>query len=240
HRIIGTDISPKAISIAEKNVKSAGLAKYIDLQVKPFQQYTEAPAPKGVLMSNPPYGERIKIEEIEALYDMIGERLKHIFMGYDAYILSYKKECFDKVGLKPSRRFPLFNGALECEMREYEIFAGKLNQRPREERRERPTREENRERHPREEKREYRPREEKREYRPREDRREQHPKEDRRERPPREERRERPPREERIRATSKSGEKKPRPPFKAKGDKGDKRGEAPKKPFFDSYKKDSQ
>lgn len=135
YRIIGTDISPKAVSIAEKNVKNAGLKKYIDLEVKPMQQYTEAPKPEGVLMTNPPYGERIKVEDLDELYSMIGERLKHVFTGYDAFVLSYKKEFFDKIGLKPSKRFFLFNGQLECEMREYEIFSGKRDDRPKTERR---------------------------------------------------------------------------------------------------------
>jgi putative N6-adenine-specific DNA methylase len=133
YRIIGSDISGKAIDIAEKNIKNAGLKKYIDLSVKPFQQYTEAPVESGVLMTNPPYGERLKVEELDALYSMIGERLKHVFTGYNAYILSYKKEGFDNIGLKPSKRFFLYNGALECEMREYEIFAGKRNMQPRDE-----------------------------------------------------------------------------------------------------------
>ncbi|MBK5195857.1 MAG: RNA methyltransferase [Proteiniphilum sp.] len=125
HRIVGSDISPMAIAIAEKNIKSAGLKKYIDLSVLPLQQYTEAPAAEGVLITNPPYGERIKVEELEALYSMIGERLKHVFLGFNAYVLSYRKESFDAIGLKHSNRFFLYNGALECEMREYEIFSGK-------------------------------------------------------------------------------------------------------------------
>jgi putative N6-adenine-specific DNA methylase len=78
-----------------------------------------------VVITNPPYGERIKVEELDELYGMIGERLKHVFSGFNAYILSYRKESFDAIGLKHSRRFFLYNGALECEMREYEIFAGK-------------------------------------------------------------------------------------------------------------------
>ncbi len=131
-KIIGTDISGHAISIAEKNIKNAGLKNYITLEVKPFQQYTEAPEPAGVLMINPPYGERIRVDDIEALYNMIGERLKHVFSGYDAYVLSFKKENFDNIGLKPTKRFFLFNGALECEMRKYEIFAGKRDDRSRE------------------------------------------------------------------------------------------------------------
>lgn len=125
HRIIGSDISPKAISVAERNIKNAGLLKHIDLSVKPFQQYTEAPQPEGVLVTNPPYGERIRVEELDELYSMIGERLKHVFAGYDAYVLSYRKDLFDKIGLRPTRRFFLYNGALECEMRHYEIFSGK-------------------------------------------------------------------------------------------------------------------
>lgn len=133
HRIIGSDISPKMIGIAEKNIKNAGLKKYIDLSVKPLQQYTEAPAPEGILMTNPPYGERLKVEDLEELYSMIGERLKHVFTGYNAYVLSYKKESFDTIGLKPSKRFFLYNGALECEMREYEIFSGKRDDRPKKE-----------------------------------------------------------------------------------------------------------
>ena len=133
HKIIGTDISGQAISIAEKNIKNAGLKNYITVEVKPFQQYTEAPQPPGVLMTNPPYGERIRIDDIEALYNMIGERLKHVFSGYDAYVLSFKKENFDNIGLKPAKRFFLFNGPLECEMRKYEIFAGKRDDRSRDE-----------------------------------------------------------------------------------------------------------
>jgi len=130
HRIIGSDISPAAIAIAERNIKSAGLKKQIDLSVLPLQQYTEAPAAEGLLMTNPPYGERIKVEELEALYAMIGERLKHVFLGFNAYVLSYRKESFDAIGLKHSNRFFLFNGALECEMREYEIFSGKRKEHP--------------------------------------------------------------------------------------------------------------
>lgn len=130
HRIIGSDISPIAIAIAEKNIKSAGLKNYIDLSVLPLQQYAKAPATEGVLITNPPYGERIRVEELETLYAMIGERLKHVFLGFNAYVLSYRKESFDAIGLKHTNRFFLFNGALECEMREYEIFSGKRKAHP--------------------------------------------------------------------------------------------------------------
>lgn len=134
HRIIGSDNSPAAIAVAERNCKNAGLKNHIELSVKPFQQYTEAPATEGVVITNPPYGERIKVDDLDELYAMIGERLKHVFTGFNAYILSYRKESFDAIGLKHSARFFLYNGALECEMREYEIFSGKRKEQSRDER----------------------------------------------------------------------------------------------------------
>lgn len=125
YKIYGSDISSEAIAIAAKNVKNAGLDKSIDLKVMPFENYTEAPSENAILVTNPPYGERIKPEDLFGLYENIGERLKHVFMGYSAWILSYKKECFDKIGLKPSKKIQLVNGSLQCEFRKYDIFAGK-------------------------------------------------------------------------------------------------------------------
>ncbi|MDH6388257.1 putative N6-adenine-specific DNA methylase [Dysgonomonas sp. PH5-37] len=125
HKIYGSDISARAIKIAEENIKNAGLSRHINLQVKSLQQYTEAPAEKGLIVTNPPYGERIKPDDLFGLYEMIGERLKHVFMGYTAWVLSYKTECFHKIGLKPTSKIKLKNGSLDCEYRRYDIFAGK-------------------------------------------------------------------------------------------------------------------
>lgn len=125
HKIYGSDIDIKAIQIAKDNVKNAGMTDCITLQVKSFEKYTEVPAEEGLLITNPPYGERLKPESLSQLYEMIGERLKHIFPGYQAWILSYKKECFDKIGLKPSKKIKLVNGSLQCEFRRYDIFSGK-------------------------------------------------------------------------------------------------------------------
>ena len=125
YKIYGSDISPQAIEIARLNVKEAGVERHIDFKVMPFEDYKRAPADSGVLITNPPYGERIKSEDLLGLYENIGERLKHVFMGYSAWILSYKKECFHKIGLRHSKRYQLKNGSLDCEFRGYEIFAGK-------------------------------------------------------------------------------------------------------------------
>lgn len=123
-KIYGSDMSAQAISIAQKNVKSASLGKYIELETRSIQKITEAPE-NGMLVMNPPYGERISSNDLLVLYETIGERLKHAFTGYTAWILSYREECFDKIGLRPSARIPLMNGALDCEFRKYDIFRGK-------------------------------------------------------------------------------------------------------------------
>jgi len=120
----GSDISDRAIAIASKNIKNAGLSKYIELEIKPFQKYEEAPQP-GILITNPPYGERLNPQDLMALYSMIGERIKHVFTGYSAWILSSNREGFDNIGLKPSEKEKLINGSLDCEFRKYEIFSGK-------------------------------------------------------------------------------------------------------------------
>lgn len=127
HKIYGYDNSPQANEITMHNIKAAGVTKDIVLKLQPFQQF-EAPEEKSILITNPPYGERISTNDLLGLYQMIGERLKHAFTNNDAWILSYRTECFDQIALKPSAKIPLFNGALECEFRKYQIFSGKYKE----------------------------------------------------------------------------------------------------------------
>ncbi len=124
HKIYGFDNNPKANEIAIHNVKAAGVGRDVVLRIQPFQQF-EQPKEKSIIVMNPPYGERISSDDLLSLYEMIGERLKHAFVGYDAWVLSYREECFDQIGLKPSVKVPLFNGSLECQFRKYQIFDGK-------------------------------------------------------------------------------------------------------------------
>src|SRR5574344_96340 len=127
HKIYGFDNSPKANEIATHNIKAAGVSKDIVLRIQPFQQF-EQPKEKSLIITNPPYGERISTNDLLGLYQMIGERLKHSFIGNEAWVLSYRAECFDQIGLKPSVKIPLFNGSLECEFRKYQIFDGKFKE----------------------------------------------------------------------------------------------------------------
>lgn len=122
-KIYGADISPKAIAIAEKNIKQAGVGKYIDLEIKPLSKWEESPA-EGIIVTNPPYGERISVEDMDGLYELIGSKLKKVFKGYHAWIIGYQDDYFKKIGLAPSQKLPMLNGSLECELREYVIFEG--------------------------------------------------------------------------------------------------------------------
>ncbi len=123
HKIYGSDIEGKAIAIARANVKNAGLNKYIELERRDFNDIEEVPE-KGTLVSNPPYGERLSVEDIEQFYQDLGFKLKHTFKGYNAWLICYDKEQYFKIGLKPSVRYSLNNGGLDCELLEYVIFDG--------------------------------------------------------------------------------------------------------------------
>ena len=127
HHVYGYDIDWKAVNIATNNVRAAGLSKDITIEHRDMADFVE-PAERAIMVTNPPYGERITTDDLLGLYRTIGERLKHAFKGNDAWILSYRKECFDKIGLKASVIIPFFNGALPCEFRKYEMFDGKFKE----------------------------------------------------------------------------------------------------------------
>ena len=127
HKIYGSDISARAIATARQNVQSAGLTKYIDLKVCPLQEL-EAVKDTCLLVTNPPYGERITSPDIFGLYAALGTFLKHKFTGNTAWVISSHEDCLFKIGLKPSQKVPLLNGALECLYCQYEIFSGKRNE----------------------------------------------------------------------------------------------------------------
>lgn len=127
HTIYGSDISLQAIRTAEKNVRSAGLSKYIKLQVEPVQEI-DAPEGKCILVTNPPYGERINPANISDIYKSLGTVLKHKFTGCTAWVISSREEYLYKIGLKPSQKIELLNGSLDCLYCRYDIFEGKRNE----------------------------------------------------------------------------------------------------------------
>jgi putative N6-adenine-specific DNA methylase len=124
-----SDISEYAVGIARRNIKSAGLSEIISVNRCDFRDRKKADE-SGLIIMNPPYGERIKLSDAELLYQMIGSVLKHNFHGYTAFLLTSDKEFLKWVGLKPKFKKTLFNGPLECILAKYVLYEGSVKNRP--------------------------------------------------------------------------------------------------------------
>ncbi|MFA6822313.1 MAG: THUMP domain-containing protein [Geobacter sp.] len=120
--VLGFDRDPKSIIACRENARRAGLEYAISFDRRPFED-TEPCGHQGVLVMNPPYGVRMGDKsELEGLYRKIGEVFKRRFTGWTAYLLAGDLELARLVGLKPARRFVLFNGPLECRLLKYELY----------------------------------------------------------------------------------------------------------------------
>ena len=126
HKIYGYDLNLPAIEAATANAKSAGVADCIVLQQQDIRKFAQPAAP-AIMITNPPYGERLAPADLHAVYHALGERLKHAFTGNDAWVISGKEELFDEMGLRPSFKVPLVNGSIDCEFRKYQLFNGAMD-----------------------------------------------------------------------------------------------------------------
>jgi len=120
--IIARDVDPEAVKMTRALVKSMDLSHLITVEELDFE--ASEPMEEMTIVMNPPYGERLKTDDIESLYGMIGSTLKHKFPGSDAWILSSSGKAMKRVGLKPSSKQQLFNGPLECSYVNYKTFKG--------------------------------------------------------------------------------------------------------------------
>ena len=126
HRIIGSDINLRAVEAALANAKAAGVADLITVEQREIRDFKKLEMP-AVLITNPPYGERLRPEDLSDIYRTLGEKLKREFQGGEAWIISSREELFDSMRLRPSFKVPLQNGSLDCELRKYVTFEGKLD-----------------------------------------------------------------------------------------------------------------
>lgn len=126
--ILGFDKDMRAVRVSAQNIFSAHLeGQGIQVEKKSFEKLVPPPPP-GIVITNPPYDERLKEVEIEAFYKMIGDQLKQEFAGYKAWLISSNKEALKYIGLRPSQKMTLFNGALECKFQKYELYEGSREQ----------------------------------------------------------------------------------------------------------------
>jgi putative N6-adenine-specific DNA methylase len=127
--IIGLDTNREAVKIARENTKEAGLRGEVEIMNESFFNYTP-PNDPGTVFINPPYGERLEMgEDMIGFYKEIGDALKKNFSGYTAWVISSNLVALKNIGLKPSRRIPVFNGALESKFVKFELFRGSHKER---------------------------------------------------------------------------------------------------------------
>lgn len=120
--IWGSDRDADVLTQAYGNAVRCGIEHQIQFTQDELAS-VEAPADSGMIICNPPYGERLgEVQELGALYKTLGDIFKQRFKGWTAFILTGNKELAKKVGLKASRRIPVYNGAIPCTLLKYELY----------------------------------------------------------------------------------------------------------------------
>ena len=122
--IRGSDHDERAVRAARRNLEEAGFSQWVRVDTADLLELS-APAPAGTLVANPPYGERLgEQEELAAFYPQLGAALKRHWAGWNCFFFTADLRLPKLMGLKPSRKTPLYNGPLECRLFEIRMVAG--------------------------------------------------------------------------------------------------------------------
>lgn len=122
--IWGNDIDYSVLEQAEKNLQFAKLHKDVILHHGSFEDQ-EPPEGPCMIITNPPYGERIKIDDLNAMYQRLGDTFKRLYgEGREVWLISSDFDAIKHIGLKPSRKIPLLNGSLDCRFLKFELYEG--------------------------------------------------------------------------------------------------------------------
>jgi 23S rRNA (guanine2445-N2)-methyltransferase / 23S rRNA (guanine2069-N7)-methyltransferase len=130
--IRGYDISSKIVKSAEENIANIGLEKYVKVLVKPLDKFTPPTHHGhqcGLIVTNPPYGERLGNEETaKKLYETFGKVLKENFAGWQVAVLVSNEKIARNMGLFPHKQYSLYNGAIACKLLLFSMYSDKLSQ----------------------------------------------------------------------------------------------------------------
>ena len=118
--LTGIDIDDKAVQLARKSLGKIGLRREVRIKTMDFREFKPINE-KGIIVTNPPYGERIG-DDILDFYKSMGDAFKNNFKGYDAWLISSNKKALKQIGLKDSSRATLYNGKLECDFCHYQLY----------------------------------------------------------------------------------------------------------------------
>jgi len=114
----------RGIKLARKAAQAAGVEEAINFRITDFFDEDPPDAP-GILVMNPPYGERLRVQNIELMYSEIGDKFKKAYPGYQAWLLSGHEEAMKSVGLRTFDTHHLINGKIPCRYSGYRIYSGK-------------------------------------------------------------------------------------------------------------------
>ncbi|MEL6812858.1 MAG: THUMP domain-containing protein [Bacteroidota bacterium] len=124
YKVYGYDKDAAVIRKAKANVKSANLQDFIEIRTQDFFETKKEGDKYLFMVFNPPYDERLSLENVQEFYGNIGTTLKHGYPGTQAWMISSNMEAFKSVGLRPSKRIKLYNGKLEAKLLRYDMYEG--------------------------------------------------------------------------------------------------------------------
>ena len=128
--LFASDEAPGAVAKAQANARAAKVERFVAIEQADVLERT-APAPSGVLVSNPPYGVRLADQaRLAAFYPKLGDALKQRFAGWHAWLLTGDLRLAKLIHLRVERRIPLYNGALECRLFGIPLVSGRHGSRP--------------------------------------------------------------------------------------------------------------
>lgn len=120
----GSDADAKVLPAARRNLAAAGVERWVTLEAVDVLARA-APADSGVMIANPPYGERMgESEALARFYPRLGDALKRNFSGWNCFFLTADRRMEKLIRLQPSRRTVLYNGPIECRLYEFRMVAG--------------------------------------------------------------------------------------------------------------------
>jgi 23S rRNA G2445 N2-methylase RlmL len=121
--LYGADLDPGAVQTTQRSLEAAGLYAQARLTCGDLRDAVPPPGPKGIVVCNPPYGERLGNEaELVELYRGLGDTLKQRFAGYTAYVFTANLALGRQIGLRPSARHVLYNGNLEGRLLQFKLY----------------------------------------------------------------------------------------------------------------------
>ncbi|MCB0411421.1 MAG: hypothetical protein KDD22_02775, partial [Bdellovibrionales bacterium] len=121
--LVGYDKDPQMIRMAKDNAKRAGVQKFVHFEAQPFEKLALEEKPPGIIVANPPYGERLQdLQEAQQLYANFGRMIKNMAPEWDLWILSGHEELTQNLKMKSDQSFSIMNGPIECRWLHYKIL----------------------------------------------------------------------------------------------------------------------